>query len=616
MTVSDLRQKYLKFFVDRAHKIVPSAPLVPQNDPTTLFTSAGMQPMLPYLLGETHPEGKRIVDSQKVFRSQDIEEVGDNRHDTLFEMLGNWSFGDYWKKEQLSWVFEFLFDELKLDINNFYVTVFMGDPKNNLPKDEEAADIWKELFLTKNITATAFELGSLEEAAEKDFNHAKISYYKAVKNWWSRAGEPDKMPSGEPGGSCSEMFYELQDVPHDPKYGKYCHPNCDCGRFVEIGNSVFMQYQKQNDGSFKELPHKNVDFGGGLERILMALNNQPDTFKNDNHWAIIEKLQEQLGIDYSQNPTNFRIIADHIKAATFLIKDGVLPSNKLHGYILRRLLRRAAIKINQLKEGSMNVLSKVVDPVIDIYQGTNYFQIGDWDQIRSVVEEEINKFQKTIKQGLKEIEKVEVIDGKTAFNLYQSYGFPIEITKEIAAERGQKINMDEYQQELEKHRQLSQTTSAGIFKGGLADHSEQTTKLHTATHLLQAAAKQVLGDFVGQRGSNITEERLRWDFNYPSKLTDEKIKQIEELVNQKIQEDLNVHFDIEERDQAVKDGATTNHGETYPEKVKVYKMGGFSRELCGGPHVEHTGSLGKFKITKEESVSAGIRRIYAVIDSA
>lgn len=609
MTSSDLRKKYLKFFEDREHKIVPSSSLVPENDPTTLFTSAGMQPMVPYLLGEPHPEGKRIVDSQKVFRSVDIDEVGvDARHLTFFEMLGNWSFGDYWKEDQLKWFFEFLTTELGIDPNRLYVSAFEGD--SQIPKDEETVQIWQKLFQEKGIDA---QIGQ------------RIVYYPAHKNWWSRGGTPDQMPAGEPGGPDSEVFYEFPDVPHNPEFGENCHPNCDCGRFVEIGNSVFMQYQKQEDGTFKELPNKNVDFGGGLERLLMAANNQPDSFKNDNHFPIIEKACQYLEVNYEDTQEitkNLRIIADHIKSATFLIKDGVVPSNKLQGYVLRRLLRRAAIKIHSIKDGSMDILPKLVDPILDIYKETGYFQQGDWNEIRPVIEEEVFKFQKTIKQGLKEIEKVEKIDGKTAFNLYQSYGFPIEITAEIAKERGQEINMDEYQQEIEKHRQLSQTTSAGMFKGGLADQTEQTTKLHTATHLLQAAAKQVLGKEVGQRGSHITAERLRWDFNYNQKLSEDQIKQLEEIVNQKIQEDLKVWFDIEDRDQAISDGATTNHGENYPDKVKVYKIATpstlnpvpFSIELCGGPHVENTSVLGHFKIIKEEGISAGIRRIYAKVE--
>ncbi len=590
MTASELRRKYLKFFEEKGHKIIPSTSLVPENDPTTLFTSAGMQPMIPYLLGETHPEGKRITDSQKVFRSTDIEEVGDNRHLTFYEMLGNWSFGDYFKKEQLSWFLEFLTKELKIDKNKLYITVFKGD--NSVSKDLESVQIWKELGISED----------------------RISFYGAEKNWWSRSGPPENMPPGEIGGPDSEVFYEFVEVEHNPEFGEKCHPNCDCGRFVEIGNSVFIQYIKQSDGSLKELAQKNVDFGGGLERIMMAVNNSPDIFTNDLFLSLIDRIAEETGKTYEECKKEFRIISDHIKAAVFLIKDGVVPSNKLQGYILRRLLRRTAVKINSLKPGSMSLLPKLVDPVMDIYEGTGYFQTGDWDPIRKVIEEEIAKFEKTINKGLKEIEKIDQIDGKIAFDLYQTYGFPLEITTEIFAEKGQQIDLKQFQAEFEKHKELSQTAAAGMFKGGLADHSEETTKLHTATHMLQAALKQILGKEVGQRGSNITAERLRFDFNYPQKLTEQQLKKVEDLVNQNIQADHKVWFDIEDREQAIQEGATTNYGEKYPDKVKVYKIGEFSMELCGGPHIDHTGALNKFKIDKEESASAGIRRIYAHVE--
>ncbi len=620
MNSSEVRKKYLDFFVKKGHKIVTSSSLVPENDPTTLFTGSGMQPMIQYLLGTDHPLGKRIVDSQKCFRSQDIEEIGDNRHDTLFEMLGNWSLGDYWKEDQLKWFFEFLTQELKLDHQKLYVSVFEGN--DSIPKDEESTQIWKDL-------------GIPEE---------RIYYYGVEKNWWSRSGTPDQMPTGEPGGPDSEVFYLFDDIDHNPKFGDKCHPNCDCGRFVEIGNSVFMQYQKQTDGSFKELPQKNVDFGGGLERLLMAVNDQPDMFRNDLHWPLIEKVCQELSITYDQDPkitSNLRIIADHIKAATFLIKAGVIPSNKQQGYVLRRLIRRAAIKLHTIKEHSMEVLPKLVDPVIDIYQGTNYFKTphrhliepdglrtrrperssegsqGDKAIIRQVVEEEVNKFKSTLVKGLKEIQKIETISGKIAFDLYQTYGFPLEITTEIFEEKGQKINKLEFEEEFKKHQDLSRTTSAGTFKGGLADSTEQTTKLHTANHLMQAALRIVLGEHVRQRGSNITAERLRFDFPHPQKLTEEEIKKVEDLVNEKIKEDLPVHFDIEDKDVAIKKGALTNYGENYPEKSKVYKIGTdgnyFSMELCGGPHVEHTGVIGAFKIIKQESLGAGLRRIYATV---
>jgi alanyl-tRNA synthetase len=590
MTSSELRQKFLNFFEKNGHKIVPSAKIVPENDPTTLFITAGMQPLVPFLLGESHPEGKRLVDAQKCLRTDDIDEVGDSVHHTFFEMLGNWSLGDYFKDQSIRWSFEFLTSPewLNIPIEKLAISVFAGD--EDAPFDEDSFRIWQELGIPE----------------------ARIAKLGKKDNWWGPAGQTG------PCGPDTEIFYWASNESAPENF------ESSDSRWVEIWNNVFMQFNKTPEGKFEHLTQQNVDTGMGLERTLAVLQGLDDNYLTDLFFPIIEKMSEYLEADYNDHKTEFRVVADHIKAATFLIKDGILPSNKLQGYILRRLLRRAAVKLNFIKEGSMDLLPKLVDPVLDIYSQTNYFQTGDWNEIRPVVEEEINKFQKTLKQGLKEIGKVEKIDGVTAFNLYQSYGFPIEITAEIAKEKGQEVNMEEFQAEIDKHRQLSQTTSAGIFKGGLADHTEQTTKLHTATHLLQAAAKQVLGQEVGQRGSNITAERLRWDFNYPQKASDEQLHQIEDLVNQKIQEDLKVWFDIEDRDQAISEGATTNFGENYPDKVKVYKMSSspenpeapdfFSKELCGGPHVDHTSTLNHFKITKEESVSAGIRRIYATVE--
>ncbi len=599
MTGSEIRQKYLDFFEKRGHKIVPSSSLVPENDPSTLFTSSGMQPMVPYLLGQPHPEGTRLTDSQKCIRTQDIEEVGDNRHDSFFEMLGNWSLGDYWKKEQIAWIFEFFTDELNLDPHKLYVSVFSGN--DQFDQDDEAIKIWQELFNKHQIKA---EIGD------------RIRPYGVDKNWWSRSGPPDKMPEGEPGGPSSEVFYEFTDIEHNPEYGKECHPNCDCGRFLEIGNNVFMQFQKQADGSFKELPKKNVDFGGGLERGAAALNNDPDIFKTDLFWPIIQKLETITGLLYDENKqknASFQIVADHLRASVFLIKDGVVPSNKLQGYVLRRLLRRAAVKINSLKEDAMEQLTDLIGPVISIYQGTGYFEDHDHQVIRQVIYEELSKFSKTITKGLKEIAKIPQIDGKLAFDLYQTYGFPLEITTELFLEKGQQIDLEQFETEFKKHQELSRSTSAGVFKGGLADHSEETTKLHTATHLLNQALHQVLGEHIIQRGSNITAERLRFDFPHPQKLTAEEISQIEEVVNEQVKKDLPVTFQTEDRDQALKSGARAAFGERYPDQVTVYSIGDFSKEICGGPHVKQTGTLGQFKITKEEAISSGIRRIYAIL---
>lgn len=613
MTSSEVRKKYLDFFIKRDHKLVPSSSLVPENDPTTLFTGSGMQPMIPYLLGEKHPLGKRIVDSQKSFRSQDIEEVGDNFHTTFFEMLGNWSLGDYWKEEQLRWFFEFLVDKkegLSLDPSKLYVSAFEGN--NEIPKDEETIKIWQKLFKEQGVDANLNE---------------RIYLYGVEKNWWSRSGTPDQMPVGEPGGPDSEVFYLFEEVSHDEKYGKKCHPNCECGAFLEIGNSVFMQYQKTKDG-FQALPQKNVDFGGGLERLTAVTENAPDIFLTDLYFPIIKELEKETGVKYKDSSYVFKIIADHIKASSFLIKDGVTPSNKLQGYVLRRLLRRSAVKLSDLDLDFANTLSELSSTVINIYKDTDYFNKDDKEKIKQVIKEELEKFEKTIKKGLKEIEKIDKITGKIAFDLYQTFGFPFEITAEVAREKGQKVNLSEFEEEFKKHQELSRTTSAGVFKGGLSDSKEKTTKLHTANHLLQAALREILGIHIRQHGSNITSERLRFDFSNDQKLTDEEIKKVEDLVNQKIQDDLLVHFDIEEKGEAIKNGALANVGENYPDKVKVYKIGYppghpeaqsaegsyFSQELCGGPHVEHTGVIGTFKILKQENLGSGLRRIYATVE--
>jgi alanyl-tRNA synthetase len=607
MTSKEIRQKYLEFFKARGHKVIKPAKLVLEDDPTTLFTSSGMQPLVPYLLGETHKEGKRLVDSQPSFRSQDIEEVGDNRHTTFFEMLGNWSLGDYFKEDQIKWILEFITKELKLDIERLHVTVFEGN--KIIPKDELSFDTWQSLGV-KNI-----------------------HFYGIENNWWSKSGLPEEMPVGEIGGIDSEMFYEFPEVGHNKKYGEKCHPHCDCGHFLEIGNSVFIQYQKVGEDKFEELPNKNVDFGGGLERFLAAAHDNPDIFKEDLHFPIIEKICDQLGVSYGEDSKitpNLRIIADHIKAAVFLIDSGVMPSNKLQGYILRRLLRRSAIKINQIKYNSMEVLEKLVDPVIDIYQGTDYFQIGDWNKIREIIAEEVKRFQSTLHKGLKEIEKLDIVTGKAAFDLYQSYGFPPELTEELLRERGLEFDQKEFNNEFEKHKEASRTASQGIFKGGLAGHSETETKYHTATHLLHQALRDVLGPEVFQKGSNINTERLRFDFSYDKKMTPEEIKKVEEIINQRIKEDLKVDQMVVPLEKARELNAIGLFDDKYAKEVSLYGVGPefnldsgskdergrggyYSLEFCGGPHVEHTGVIGGIKIEKEEAISQGIRRIRAVL---
>ena len=627
MTLNEVRTKYLEFYKARGHAVIPSSSLVPQNDPTTLFTGSGMQPMVPYLLGKDHPEGTRITDSQKAFRTDDIEEVGDNRHTTLFEMLGNWSLGDYFKKEQLPWIFEFLTDELGLNPERLYTTAFLGDEKNNLPRDTESVEIWKALFKKKGIDVLDAVIGSEAQGYERGMKDGeRIFYYEAKKNWWSRAGVPEKMPAGEPGGPDSEIFFDF-GTPHDEKFGKYCHPNCDCGRFVEIGNSVFMQYIKQPDGSFGLLPKQNVDFGGGLERITMAVNNYPDVIAIC-HRPILDYLEKSSGKTYGKNSgetKSFRIVADHMKAAVFLIADGVLPSKNDQGYYVRRLIRRAVQHADKLGI-SESGFAAIVRPVAEMY-AEQYHELTDKiKDIERVIAEEEEQFRRTLARGLKEFGRF-AQDGNMAandvFQLVTTYGFPLELIIEEAGEKGIKqIDIEGFKELLKQHQDLSRSGSEQKFKGGLADTEEKTVRLHTAHHLLLKALQIVLGPEVHQRGSNITQERLRIDFNYGQKMTDEQKKEVERIVNEKINEDITVVRTEMSKDEAEKLGAEHEFGAKYPDRVSVYSIGpvdhAFSIEFCGGPHVEHTGELatgGKhFKIQKEEAVSAGVRRIKAVLE--
>ena len=571
MKSADIRRKFIEFYKARGHVEIPSESLVPENDPTTLFVSAGMQPLINNILGEPHPLGKRLVNSQKAIRMQDIEEVGNNRHTTFFEMLGNWSFGDYFKKEQLSWIWEFLTKELHLSKERLYVSVLEGD--------EESIAIWKKLGIGQE----------------------KIFSYDVSKNWWSRAGVPDKMPPGEPGGPDSEVFFEFTQVPHDPKFGKVCHPNCDCGRFMEIANSVFMQYRKREDGKLEDLPNKNVDFGGGLERMTAATNDDPDVFNTD----LFAPLMSKDGDIRAR-----RIVADHIKASVMMMADGVLPSNKLQGYVLRRLIRRAMLYGKKI---GVDGWGQLVEPVGLIYKDAYPDVVAKAEEIRLIIEEEVLRFGRTLERGLREAEKSEKIDGKSAFYLYESFGFPWEMTQELAREKGQAVDREDFEQEFKSHQVLSRTAAKGMFKGGLADHSEEVTKLHTATHLLHQALRTILGSHVSQKGSNITSERLRFDFAHPSRVTETELRQISDLINQKVAEDLPVSFEVMDKDVALASGAMAFFGERYGEKVKVYSIGDFSKEICGGPHVDHIGTLGTFKIIKEESLGAGTRRIYATL---
>lgn len=645
MSGNEIRKRYLDFMAARGHAVVPSSPLVPENDPTTLFTGSGMQPMLPYLLGESHPMGTRIADSQKSFRAEDIEEIGDNRHTTFFEMLGNWSFGDYFKQEQIEWMFDFLINEIKLDPNKLYISAFGGDADNNLPKDLEAPALWQKLFAQVGIEALVADIGSEAAGYERGMNAGeRIFYYEAKKNWWSRAGVPAKMPIGEPGGPDSEMFYDF-GTPHDPTYGTHCHPNCDCGRFMEIGNNVFMQYIKTGDREFTELKNKNIDFGGGLERIAAASNNEADVFKVDLLWNTIVHIENHSGKKYDDNKKAFRVITDHIRGAVFMIGDGVLPANSEQGYFTRRLLRRAVRFADQLgiAPGTFTQLAtSVIDSFGDHYKTLEIKR----DLITKTIAEEEAQFRKTLEAGLKQFNKITLqihviskeVDGKkmidksvapttkqaisaqNAFELYTTYGFPIELTEEIAAEKGLIVERAGFDMLMEEHRNLSRAGAEQKFKGGLADSSEQVVQYHTATHLMLAGLRQILGTHVHQAGSNITGERLRYDFTHGDKMTSEQITAVEKFVNDAIKLGGVVSIDMMKKTEAEADPTIeASFWDRYPDEVKVYTMTTsdgviVSRELCGGPHVSKLEDVkGTFKITKEESSSAGIRRIKAVL---
>ncbi|HUY62832.1 MAG TPA: alanine--tRNA ligase-related protein [Candidatus Paceibacterota bacterium] len=658
MTVSEVRKRYLDFFAARGHAVIPSAPIVPENDPTTLFTSSGMQPLVPYLMGQPHPLGARLADSQMSFRAEDIEEVGDNRHTTFFEMLGNWSLGDYFKQEQLPWLFEFLTSKeegLGLDPRKLYVTVFGGDADANMPADTESVEIWKKLFSEKDIDAKFVELGTEERGNELGMQGGRIFSYGAKKNWWSRAGVPAKMPAGEIGGPDSEVFYDF-DLPHDPAFGVECHPNCDCGRFVEIGNSVFMQFIKKADGTFSELPKKNVDFGGGLERLAAATRGNPDVFLIDVFDAARGALQQQLGRSYDvTNATrSFRIILDHMRAASFMLASGIRPGNSEQPYVLRRLIRRSIREADKLgiKEA---VLADVAKGFGAAYADQYPFMQDAADKIREELEKEEAQFRKTLANGMRQFEKVEwvgvpgealpvgerstpfagraaeVLPPEVAFDLYTTYGFPIEMTEEIAKERGIVINREEVNRLMKEHQAKSRAGAAQKFAGGLADHAGQTVRYHTAHHLLLKALQTVLGPEVHQRGSNITSERLRIDFSYNGKMTPEQKAEAERIVNEKIAEELPVTRTVMRKEEAEKLGAEHEFGAAYPDEVSVYSVGpknatpedpkfaeAFSIEFCGGPHVSNTRELGegrkRFKIQKEEASSAGVRRIKAVLE--
>jgi len=630
MTAQEIRNAYLEFFKNRNHTVIPRALLVPQNDPSTLFTGSGMQPMIPYLLGETHPEGTRIADSQTCLRAQDIEEVGDNRHTTFFEMLGNWSLGDYFKGEQVPWMWEFLTGVVKLDPGKLYITCFIGAPEYDIPKDEEAAKMWQELFEAKGLSSGVADIGSEADGYRRGIKEGeRIFYYDGSKNWWSRNGSPEKTPIGDPCGPDSEMFYDF-GTPHNPEYGEYCHPNCDCGRFMEIGNNVFMAYRKEADGVFVPLEKPNIDHGSGLERIAAAALNNPDVFKISILWPIIEKLEKISGKTYDSHTNAMRVIADHLRAATFLAVDGVLPSNKEQGYVMRRLVRRA-IRFAFDLGVEQNFLPEIVPIITGMYQTDMPDVASRRDDVIAILIKEEKAFRQTLRKGIHEFGKMtkdgQGMTGDIIFKLYDTYGFPVELSTEEAFKAGVDVPenwREQFEERMKAQRVRSQTAAKGTFKGGLGGQTLQHKKYHTATHLMYQALRQVLGDHVVQNGSNITEERLRFDFSHPEKVTSEQIKQVEDIVNEQIGKDLKVSFAEYPTKVAREEmGALGQFGDRYGETVKVYKMIAdgtdkpFSFEICGGPHVDHTLQLfedGKrFKIIKEEASSAGIRRIKAVL---
>lgn len=584
MKAIEIRTKYLKYFEKHGHKIIPSAPLIPENDPSVLFTTAGMQPLVPYLLGEKHPEGKRITDYQKCLRTNDIDEVGDNRHLTFFEMLGNWSLGDYFKKESVQMSFEFLTKELGIPAEKLSVTCFAGD--EDAPRDEFTAQCWKDA-------------GIPEE---------RIYFYGKDDNWWI-AGEEG------PCGPDTEMFYDTGK----PACSENCQPSCDCGKYVEIWNNVFMEYFKSKDGTYTKLKQQNVDTGLGLERMTMLLQGKETPFDTELFAPVMDKLKELSKVDIIESR---RIVAEHLRASMMIIADGGRPSNIDRGYVLRKLIRRMARHLNKMQI-ELSELGNLIELNIDILKELYPELEKNKDTIKQVIIEEKDKFMKTLSHGEKEFEKAinkakqenrDVIDGQTIFKLYETYGFPPEITADLAKEQGFKIDNSEFEKLFKEHQEKSRMGSEHKFKGGLAEQNEKTIAYHTATHLLHKALQMVLGDHATQKGSNITTERLRFDFSHPEKMTKEQLQQVEDIVNEQIQRDLPVTCEEMTLEEAKNAGAMGLFESKYGDKVKVYTIGDFSKEICGGPHVKHTGELGHFKIKKEESSSAGVRRIKAVLE--
>ncbi|EMB21137.1 alanine--tRNA ligase [Treponema denticola] len=595
ITIDELRSKYIDFFKSKGHVEISGRSLIPENDPTVLFTTAGMHPLVPYLMGEPHPAGTRLTDVQKCVRTGDIDDVGDASHLTFFEMLGNWSLGDYFKKESIAYSFEFLTDEkyLGIPIDKLSFTVFEGN--EDAPRDDESASIWESLGVSKD----------------------RIFFLPKEDNWWGPAGETG------PCGPDTEIFIDTGK----PACGSNCRPGCNCGKYVEIWNNVFMQYHKNMDGSYSPLKRKCVDTGMGVERTVAMLQGKPSVYNTEAFTSIIKSIEDISGVKYGDNEktdTSIRIIADHVRTACFILGDPktTLPSNIGAGYVLRRLIRRAVRHGKKLGIDG-NFLSVPASAVIAQNAGF-YTELKENETlILTELKAEEDKFLETLKKGEAEFEKMlpnllknpkKIIPGRMAFKLYDTYGFPIELTEELASESGLTVNREEFDEAFKKHQELSRAGSEQVFKGGLADHSEQTTAYHTATHLLHKALRMVLGDHVQQKGSNITAERLRFDFSHPEPMTEAEKKEVERLVNEAIKADLPVTMEVMPLEEAKKIGAMALFGEKYEDVVKVYKIGDFSTEVCGGPHVERTGSLGRFCIKKEQSSSSGVRRIRAVLE--
>ena len=657
MNAQEIRKAYLEFCQKNGHEVIERASLILKDDPTTLFTGSGMQPLLPYLLGEKHPKGVRLTDSQTCLRAQDIDDVGDNRHTTFFEMLGNWSLGDYFKEQQIRQFFEFLTDVVGLDPSKIYVSCFIGNEKYNIPRDDESAEIWRKVFAEKGIDAKIVELDTAENGDKLGLQGGRIFFYNDKENWWSRGGGLDSTPIGDPCGPDSEVFYDFGEENHDASFGE-AHPASDSGRFMEIGNQVFMQYRRMEDGSFEPLEKKNVDFGGGLERIAAAKINNPDVFQISLMKPIIEKLEEISGKKYDENKVSMRVIADHLRSATFLAVDGCTPSNKEQGYVMRKFIRRAMAKAFDLGVED-NFVEQIVPVIVGIY-APDYKEVAlKSDEIIAVMAKEEKAFRRTLRKGLRELERIvdnynwivgpnefgeddngvpiidpeydpykEAIRGFQLFYLYDTHGFPVELSlEEIKRRANHKIDEDtllkEFSEEMRKQRERSQTASKGKFKGGLEGQTLEHRKLHTATHLMNAALHNMFEGQISQKGSNINAERLRFDFTFDRKLTDEEKQQIEDTVNEQISKGLEVSWAEYPTNYALNElKAIGVFGDKYGETVKVYTMKAegekpFSVEICGGPHVDNTRELAeggkKFKIVKEQSSSAGVRRIKAIL---